>query len=62
MMDDWGTFDSWLADYLMEPEMRRSVTASSFTASLELAREGLLELRQEGAFKPIYMRRRVVAA
>ena len=28
--------------------MRRSVIASSFTASLELAREGLLELRQEG--------------
>jgi segregation and condensation protein A len=62
VMNDWGTFDSWLADYLMEPGMRRSVTASSFTASLELAREGLLELRQEGPFKPIYLRRRIVAA
>lgn len=62
VMDDWGTFDIWLAQYLAEPGMRRSVTASSFTASLELAREGLLELRQEGAFRPIYLRRRASAA
>ena len=61
-MNDWGTFDTWLADYLAEPGMRRSVTASSFTATLELAREGVLELRQEGAFRPIYLRRRVHAA
>jgi segregation and condensation protein A len=61
-MNDWGTFDMWLAEYLVEPGMRRSVTASTFTASLELAREGLLELRQEGAFKPLYVRRRVDAA
>ena len=62
VMDDWGTFDIWLAQYLSEPGMRRSVTASSFTASLELAREGLLELRQEGPFRPIYLRRRASAA
>jgi len=62
VMDDWGTFDSWLAQYLAEPGMRRSVTASSFTASLELAREGLLELRQEGPFRPIYLKRRAHAA
>lgn len=62
VMDDWGTFDLWLAQYLAEPGMRRSVTASSFTASLELAREGLLELRQEGPFRPIYLRRRANAA
>jgi segregation and condensation protein A len=62
VMNDWGTFDAWLADYMAEPGMRRSVTASSFTASLELAREGLLDLRQEGPFKPIYLRRRPVAA
>jgi segregation and condensation protein A len=61
-MDDWGTFDTWLSDYLTEPEMRRTVTASSFTASLELAREGLLELRQDGPFKPIYLRRKMAAA
>jgi segregation and condensation protein A len=62
VMDDWGTFDIWLAQYLAEPGMRRSVTASSFTASLELAREGLLDMRQEGPFRPIYLRRRAASA
>ncbi len=57
-MHDWGTFDTWLAEYLAAPGMRRSVRASSFTASLELVREGHLELRQEEAFRPLYMRRR----
>ncbi len=61
-MNDWSSLDSWLADYLAEPGMRRSVTASSFTASLELAREGLIEIRQEQAFRPIYMRRKANAA
>ena len=57
-MDDWGRFDMFLRVYLVEPGKRRSVTASSFSASLELAREGTLEIRQEEAFKPIYLRRR----
>ena len=62
VMHDWGTFDNWLAEYLAEPTMRRSVRASSFTASLELAREGVLEIRQDEAFKPIYLRRKANAA
>jgi segregation and condensation protein A len=61
-MNDWATMDRWLAKYLTDPEMRRSVMASSFTASLELVREGVLEIRQEAAFKPIYMRRGTHAA
>jgi segregation and condensation protein A len=60
-MDDWGTFDLWLDRYLETPELRRSVRASSFTASLELAREGVIELRQDEAFKPIFLRRRTAA-
>ena len=61
-MDEWGAFDTWLERYLASPETRRSVRASSFTASLELARDGRIEMRQEEAFTPIYMRRRQVAA
>ncbi len=61
-MDEWGAFDTWLERYLSSPETRRSVRASSFTASLELARDGRIEMRQEQAFEPIYMRRRVLAA
>ena len=62
VMDEWGTFDRWLEKYITQPETRRSVRASSFTASLELAREGVIELRQDDAFQPVYMRRRVSAA
>ena len=61
-MDDWGPLNEWIVRYLPEPGLKRTVTASSFTASLELAREGLLELRQEGPFRPIYLRRRANAA
>jgi segregation and condensation protein A len=62
VMSDWGTLDAWLVKYMSSPETKRSVRASSFTASLELAREGVLELRQDSAFEPIYLRRRPAAA
>jgi segregation and condensation protein A len=57
-MDDWGRFDRCLAEYLVEPERRRTVIASSLSAGLELVREGRLELRQEKPFAPLYLRRR----
>ncbi len=31
--------------------------ASAFAATLEMVREGQLEIRQEGVFQPIYLRR-----
>jgi segregation and condensation protein A len=55
---EWGRFDAYLADYLVEPEKRSSVLASSLTATLEMVREGTVELRQQAAFGPIYLRRR----
>lgn len=55
ILDDWTPIDSFLADF-MTPEMRATVIASSFSASLELVREGKLELRQTHAFAPIYLR------
>jgi segregation and condensation protein A len=61
-MDDWGRLDHWLAQYLLGEDSRASVVASSFTASLELAREGSIEIRQERAFEPIFMRRKPKAA
>lgn len=61
-MDSWGSLDTWLAEYVGSSEGRTTVIASSFTASLELAREGVIEIRQERAFEPIYMRRRASAA
>lgn len=53
---DWTPIESFLAEYFSTPEQRATVIASSFTASLEMVREGVLELRQSGAFTPIYIR------
>ena len=36
--------------------VRRSAIASTFAASLELVRAGKIQLRQEIAFGPIYLR------
>ena len=54
----WLDLDAFLADYLVEPAMRATVRASSFTASLELAKEGKLDLRQDRPFAPVYLRAR----
>jgi segregation and condensation protein A len=59
---DWSPLDQYLIAYLVEPSQRATVLASSFAAALELVREGSLELHQEGAFSPLYLRRRSAAA
>ncbi|SCZ73742.1 condensin subunit ScpA [Epibacterium ulvae] len=41
-----------------EAEKRRSATAATFAAALQLAKEGKLELRQNETFAPIQMRSR----
>ena len=55
---DWAPLDVLLAQYLDEVEMRSTAIASGFGASLELAREGQIELKQSRAFAPLYLRRR----
>jgi segregation and condensation protein A len=59
---DWTRLDEYLLSYLVEPSMRASVMASSLAATLELVREGQLELHQQGAFAPIYLRKRAEEA
>ena len=54
----WVQLDSYLVRYLVVPEEARSVLASSFGATLEMAREGMVDLRQDQAFMPIFVRRR----
>jgi len=58
---EWTPLHVFLSPYLT-PDMRASVTASSFGASLELVREGQIELRQTSAFAPLYIRDRAAAA
>jgi segregation and condensation protein A len=53
---DWTALDDFLLEACVDPQMRRSARASTFAASLELAREGKIELRQETAFTPIWLR------
>ncbi len=55
---DWQQLDLFIGTYLPAGEEPRTVLASSFGATLEMAREGLIELRQDGPFSPIYMRKR----
>ncbi|GAA5619787.1 segregation and condensation protein A [Brucella sp. NBRC 13694] len=53
---DWISLDRFLIDYALSPRERASALASSFAASLELVREGKLEVRQNAPFEPIYIR------
>ena len=55
---DWISLETHLADYIAAPQDRATVLASSFASSLELVRQGELELRQTLAFGPLMMRRR----
>ena len=59
-----GYGGSWtdMATYLPEgwdndPVRRRSATAATFAASLELVKEGQLEIRQSEVFAPIHLRK-----
>ncbi len=54
----WATLHSFIPDPDGDILYARSTLASTFTAGLELAKQGQLEFRQEGLFKPIYMRSR----
>ena len=54
---DWTAMEHFLLRYLTDPSERKTAIASAFAASLEMVREGHLEIRQEGVFEPIYLRR-----
>ena len=56
---DWIDLMAYLPDgWDDDPVRRRTATASTFAASLELAKEGRIELRQGETFAPIEIRRR----
>jgi segregation and condensation protein A len=55
---DWTRLDEYLVSFVVEPSLAPTVFASSFASSLELVREGLMEVHQQGAFAPIYVRKR----
>ena len=55
----WTDISTYMPDgWDIDPGRWRSATASTFAASLELAKEGKVELRQSETFAPIELRRR----
>ncbi|WP_116084141.1 ScpA family protein [Tropicimonas sp. IMCC34011] len=55
---EWTDLLSYLPDgWESEPARRRSATAATFAASLELAKAGRISLRQTETFAPIQIRR-----
>ncbi|NIX77239.1 segregation and condensation protein A [Microvirga terricola] len=55
-LSDWVTLDTYLVEYMVEPEMRPTVLASALSATLEMVREGKLTVRQDEAFAPVWVR------
>jgi segregation and condensation protein A len=53
---DWRELTRFLPDERGGEQMRRSALAATFAAALELARHGRVELRQDRAFGPLYLR------
>ena len=56
---DWTRLEAFLPPS-QDSVYRRSALASSFAATLELARKGRLELAQEGPFEPVMIRAKAV--
>ena len=55
---DWCRLDEYLIAYMVEPALAATVRASSFAATLELVREGRVQVHQQAAFAPLYLRKR----
>ena len=55
---DWVPMDNYLAEYLASPAERATIRASTFASSLELVRQGQIDIRQTETFGPLFMRRR----
>lgn len=59
---NWFQLDGFFRRFGISPANKRTVVASSLGAALEMAREGLVEIRQDKAFGPIHVRRREAGA
>ena len=55
----WAALETFLPEgWESDPRRRRSATAATFAASLELAKRGQIELRQSETFAPIQIKRK----
>jgi len=53
---DWTLLAGFLPTGLKDRLLRRSALASTFVATLELARNGRIEIQQSGPYAPVYIR------
>jgi len=58
--DEWIPLDNILKIKETDTFIRKSYTASHFTASLELVKQGVINVRQHAPFAPIYMKKKAV--
>ncbi|MEM9045575.1 MAG: ScpA family protein [Pseudomonadota bacterium] len=59
---EWTDISGYLPEgFRLDPAKRRSALASTFAASLELAKRGEVEISQDSVFAPIYLRKRAVS-
>ncbi|MBX9862572.1 MAG: segregation/condensation protein A [Hyphomicrobium sp.] len=61
-LGEWVDLDDCLKKYLPTEADDKTVVASSFGATLEMAREGVVELKQDEPFAPLYIRKREAGA
>jgi len=54
--NDWLELDQFFNLYLLNQQERTTALASTFAASLEMVREGAIEIQQSSAFAPLYLR------
>ncbi|HEX2580798.1 MAG TPA: ScpA family protein [Dongiaceae bacterium] len=55
---EWTSLADFMPEDYAHPLQKRAALAATFAATLELARAGRIQLRQDGSFGPIYLRRK----
>jgi segregation and condensation protein A len=55
---EWASIAAFLPPGLTDPVKIRSAVAATFVASLQLTKDGLVQLRQTESFGPIFLRKR----
>jgi len=58
---DWSALDAFLIDAVTDPRERASALASAFAVSLEMVREGEIDIRQDRPFSALMLRKRPAA-
>ena len=56
--DEWIPLENIMKNKETDNFIKKSYTASHFSASLELAKEGVINIRQHAPFAPIYIKKK----